>query len=81
MARFAGFYYSIVNKIRLNIHIGTQDMDLQDAFHTEIQFWDDMLSAQTEQAPPEMIERMKMAKLLAEQKLSLYSVDCAERMN
>ena len=56
-------------------------MDLQDAFHTEIQFWDDMLSAQTEQASPEIIERMKMAKLLAEQKLSLYSAECFDRVN
>jgi hypothetical protein len=56
-------------------------MDLQDAFHTEIQFWDDMLSTQTEAASPEIIERMKMAKLLAEQKLSLYSADCVDRMN
>lgn len=56
-------------------------MDLQDAFHTEIQFWDDMLSAQTEQASPEIIERMKMAKLLAEQKLSLYSAESYESVN
>ena len=56
-------------------------MDLQDAFHTEIQFWDDMLSAQTEQASPEIIERMKMAKLLAEQKLSLYSADSYKSVN
>ena len=56
-------------------------MDLQDAFYTEIQFWDEMLNSKTAQASPEILERMKMAKLLAEQKLSLYSAECCERMN
>jgi len=56
-------------------------MELQEAFYTEIQFWDEMLNSQTEHASPEVIERMKMAKLLAEQKLSLYSADCYERAN
>ena len=56
-------------------------MDLQDAFYTEIQFWDDMLSSQTEKTSPEVLERIRMAKLLAEQKLSLYSADCYERVN
>jgi hypothetical protein len=56
-------------------------MDLQDAFYTEIQFWDEMLNTQTEQCSPEILERMKMAKLLAEQKLSLYSAECLARVN
>jgi len=56
-------------------------MDLQDAFHTEIQFWDDMLTSQTDKASPEILERMKMAKSLAEQKLSLYSAECYDRVN
>ena len=56
-------------------------MDLQDAFHTEIQFWDEMLTSQTEQATPELLERMKMAKLLAERKLSLYSIECHDNVN
>ena len=56
-------------------------MDLQDAFYTEIQFWDEMLNTQTGQASPEILERMKMAKLLAEQKLSLYSAQCLDRVN
>ena len=56
-------------------------MELQDAFHAEIQFWDEMLNSQTQQATPEILERMKMAKLLAEQKLSLYSAECYERVN
>ena len=56
-------------------------MDLQDAFYTEIQFWDEMLNSQTEQAPPERLERMKRAKVLAEQKLSLYSAECYQRVN
>ena len=56
-------------------------MDLQDAFYTEIQFWDEMLNTQTEQCSPEILERMKMAKLLAEQKLSLFSTECLDRVN
>jgi hypothetical protein len=56
-------------------------MDLQDAFQAEIQFWDEMLNCQTQQAAPEILERMKMAKMLAERKLSLYSAECFERVN
>ena len=56
-------------------------MNLQEAFNTEIQFWDEMLNTQTAQCSPEALERMKMAKLLAEQKLSLYSAECYERVN
>jgi len=56
-------------------------MDLQDAFNTEIQFWDEMLNTQTAQCSPETFERMKMAKMLAEQKLLLYSAECYERVN
>jgi len=56
-------------------------MNLQDAFHTEIDFWDDMLKSQTEETPAEILERIKMAKLLAQQKLSLFSADCYEQVN
>ena len=58
-------------------------MDLQDAFHTEIQFWDDMLNSQKamEQVSPEILERIVMAKMLAEKKLSLYSAECREIIN
>jgi hypothetical protein len=56
-------------------------MDLTDAFHAEIQFWEDMLNTQTDDAAPEVLQRMAMAKRLAEQKLSLYSSECYERVN
>jgi hypothetical protein len=81
LARFAGYPCINMNKIRSNNHIGIQEMDLQDSFYTEIQFWTEMLDNQTEQTPPEVLERMRMAKLLAEQKLSLYSTECDERIN
>jgi len=81
LARIAGFYGLLMHKIHFNNHIGTKDMNLQDAFQTEIQFWDDMLTSQAEKASPEILERMKMAKSLAEQKLSLYSAECYERVN
>jgi hypothetical protein len=56
-------------------------MDPVYAFQTEIQFWEDMLTTQTDQATPEVLQRMEMAKRLAEQKLSLYSAECYERVN
>ena len=56
-------------------------MDLADAFHAEIQFWEDMLNTQTDDAAPEVLQRMTMAKRLAEHKLSLYSAECYERVN
>jgi hypothetical protein len=56
-------------------------MDLIEAFHTEIEFWNDMLCNQTEETPPEILQRMQMAKQLAEQKLSLYSTECFNAVN
>ena len=56
-------------------------MNLHDAFHTEIQFWNEMLKDQGRQTSPEVIERIQMAKTLAEQKLSLYTAECLERVN
>jgi hypothetical protein len=56
-------------------------MDLLDAFHAEIHFWQEMLNAQTEQTDPDVLERMQMAKLLAEQKLTLYTSQCLQRVN
>jgi hypothetical protein len=56
-------------------------MNLQDAFHTEIDFWDEMLNSQTEETPADILERIKMAKLLAQQKLSLYSAECYQQVN
>lgn len=48
-------------------------MELVEAFQAEINFWQEMLDVQTEQTDPEILQRMQMAKLLAEQKLSLYT--------
>lgn len=56
-------------------------MDLVDAFNAEINFWQEMLNAQTDKTDPEVLQRMQMAKLLAEQKLSLYSSDCLQHVN
>lgn len=56
-------------------------MNLQDAFLTEIEFWDEMLNSQSEDTSTDVLERIKMAKLLAQQKLSLYSAECYERVN
>ena len=56
-------------------------MNLQDAFHTEIDFWDEMLNSQPEETPAEILERIKMAKLLAQQKLSLFTAECYEGVN
>lgn len=50
-------------------------MSLQEAFQTEIEFWDTMLQCQTEETPGDILERIKMAKLLAQQKLLLYMAD------
>ena len=56
-------------------------MDPVNAFQTEIEFWEDMLNTQTDVTTPEVVQRMQMAKRLAEQKLSLYSADCHARLN
>lgn len=56
-------------------------MELIEAFQTEIEFWNDMLCSQTEETPPEILQRMQMAKRLAEQKLYLYSTECIDAIN
>jgi len=56
-------------------------MNLQEAFNTEIQFWDEMLRSQTKETSGEVMERIRMAKLLAEQKLSLYTAECRKAFN
>ena len=52
-------------------------MDLTEAFQTEIRFWEEMLSSQTEHTDPDILLRMKMAKRLAEKKLQLYRTECS----
>jgi hypothetical protein len=61
--------------------MGITNMDLAEAFRTEIRFWEDMLRNQTDQTAPEVLQRMQMAKSLAESKLSLYSAECREKIN
>ena len=56
-------------------------MNLAEALHTEIQFWEGMLNSQADETDPEIVHRIKMAKLLAEQKLSLYSIECTNEIN
>jgi hypothetical protein len=56
-------------------------MDLKDAFLTEIEFWNDMLCNQPEETTPEILQRMQMAKQLAEQKLHLYSAEGLNSLN
>ncbi len=56
-------------------------MDMVEAFLMEIEFWNDMLCNQTEETPPEILQRMQMAKLLAEQKLHLYSTQGLDSIN
>jgi len=56
-------------------------MDLVEAFQTEIKFWNDMLCNQTEETSPEILQRMQMAKRLAEQKLHLYSAEGLDSVN
>ena len=53
-------------------------MNIADSLHTEINFWEEMLGQQTEDTAPEILDRMQMAKLLAEKKLSLYSIEYCE---
>jgi len=56
-------------------------MELTEAFQTEIEFWNDMLCSQPEETAPEILQRMQMAKRLAEQKLFLYSTECIDALN
>ncbi len=56
-------------------------MDMVEAFLTEIEFWNDMLCNQTEETPPEILQRMQMAKRLAEQKLHLFSTEGLDSIN
>jgi hypothetical protein len=49
---------------------------IKDSLHNEVEFWADMLELQDEKLTAEARDRMQMAKLLAERKLSLYTIDC-----
>jgi hypothetical protein len=51
-------------------------MNLENALKAEIQFWEDMSGRQAGNVAPNTLERIQMAKLLAEQKLRLYSTEC-----
>ena len=53
-------------------------MNLADSLNAEIEFWADMLKQQDEDTAPEIRDRIYMAKLLAEKKLTLYSTECNE---
>ena len=53
-------------------------MNIADSLHAEIQFWEEMLCQQNKDTAPEILDRMQMAKLLAEKKLSLYSIEFCE---
>jgi len=46
-------------------------MKFEEAFETEIAFWQTLIDSQSEDTPREVTDRMKLAKALAEQKLSL----------
>lgn len=46
-------------------------MQLKDALEDEIAFWYSLIDSQNRNTPPQVIERMIQARMLAEQKLSL----------
>jgi hypothetical protein len=54
-------------------------MNLEVALKTEIEFWEGMIDLKSGDPDPEILERMNMAKQLAERKLSLYSSECENR--
>lgn len=56
-------------------------MELVEAFQTEITFWEDMLSSQTDQTDPDVLQRMQMAKRLAERKLELFTAEYGAPIN
>ena len=56
-------------------------MDLQEAFYTEIEFWDEILNTQAEQCAPEILERMKDCTKYQCPKKKLYSTECLDRVN
>lgn len=56
-------------------------MDLEIALKMEIEFWDGMINHESGAPDPEVLERMRMARQLAEHKLSLFSADCEQRAN
>lgn len=58
-----------------------QNMEWAEAFRSEIQFWDEMLSLQTAQTDPDVLQRMQMAKRLAERKLELFFAEHGESVN
>ena len=46
-------------------------MDMVQALESEIEFWEEVLHCQDDDAPPETIERIELARLLAERKLGM----------
>jgi len=48
-------------------------MTVEDALEDEIAFWQSLIDHQANDTPPEVIERMEQARMLAEQKLSLIA--------
>ena len=53
-------------------------MQLDQALEDEIAFWQSLIEHQCEDTPPQVIERMTQARMLAEQKLSLLNGDPQE---
>lgn len=45
-------------------------MELVHALEEEIAFWQNVIECQADDAPPEVVERMEQARLLAERRLS-----------
>ncbi len=56
-------------------------MELEEAFRAEIRFWDDMLRIQSDQTEPDILQRMQMAKRLAERKLELFTAEYSGEIN
>jgi hypothetical protein len=53
-------------------------MQLKDALEDEIAFWHSLIDSQDKDTPPQVIERMVQARMLAEQKLSLLNCNPQE---
>ena len=56
-------------------------MDLVEALHSEVRFWEDMIKQQPGKTAPEIRERFEMARLLAESKLAVLMTDCPDAIN
>ena len=54
-------------------------MKVEDALEDEIAFWQSLIERQAEDTPREVIERMVQARMLAEQKLSLFAEEVPAR--